>query len=125
MLVQSEELKRSVRDYWNADPCGTWTSEADFGTRAFFDEVERYRYGIEPHIAEIAQFDKWQGKRVLEIGCGLGTDLTQFARGGARTVGLDLTPRAAEIGRDRFAVYGLEGDFTNADAENLPFVDES
>jgi ubiquinone/menaquinone biosynthesis C-methylase UbiE len=55
----------------------------------------------------------------------MGTDLLQFARGGACCTGIDLTPRSVEITRHRFALYGLPGDFTLSDAEHLPFRDES
>jgi ubiquinone/menaquinone biosynthesis C-methylase UbiE len=76
-------------------------------------------------MKEAMGFDHYGGKRVLEIGCGTGTDLLQFARGGAQVTGLDLTPRSVEIARRRFAVYGCEGNFAIGDAENLAFPDES
>jgi len=55
----------------------------------------------------------------------MGTDLLQFARGGARCVGIDLTPRSIEITRHRFQLYGAEGDFMISDGERLPFHDAS
>jgi ubiquinone/menaquinone biosynthesis C-methylase UbiE len=55
----------------------------------------------------------------------MGTDLLQFARGGARCVGIDLTPRSIEITRHRFRLYGAEGDFMISDGEHLPFHDAS
>jgi ubiquinone/menaquinone biosynthesis C-methylase UbiE len=71
------------------------------------------------------EFEKFRGKRLLEIGCGMGTDLLQFARGGARCTGIDLTPRSVEITRHRFKLYGAGGTFMISDGERLPFRSES
>jgi ubiquinone/menaquinone biosynthesis C-methylase UbiE len=122
-----EEEKRRARLQWSEDPCGSHLArEHELGTRAFFDEVERQRYAeYAPWMRSVMGFDRFAGARLLEIGCGMGTDLLQFARGGARCTGIDLTPRSVEITRHRFALYGLPGDFTLSDAEHLPFRDES
>jgi 2-polyprenyl-3-methyl-5-hydroxy-6-metoxy-1,4-benzoquinol methylase len=53
-------------------------------------------------MPRLMEFEKFRGARLLEIGCGMGTDLLQFARGGARCTGIDLTPRSVEITRHRF-----------------------
>lgn len=117
----SEQLKARVRSWWNARPCGIEVSRQAEGSRAFFDEVARHRYTQEAHIPEVFDFASWQGKRVLEIGCGLGTDLSRFAEAGAWCVGIDLTPRAVELSALHLAGRGLVGRFANADAESLAF----
>ena len=61
-----------VRNYWNARPCNIRHSPAPTGTREYFDQVESRKYKVEPHIPDFAEFDKWKGKSVLEIGCGGG-----------------------------------------------------
>jgi ubiquinone/menaquinone biosynthesis C-methylase UbiE len=76
-------------------------------------------------MPEIMEFDKFHGSRLLEVGCGMGTDLLQFARGGAVCTGVDLTPRSVEISRNRFDLYGIPASFSLSDAERLPFKDES
>jgi ubiquinone/menaquinone biosynthesis C-methylase UbiE len=122
-----EEEKQRARQQWSEDPCGShYAREHELGTRAFFDEVERQRYAeYAPWMRSVMGFDQFAGARLLEIGCGMGTDLLQFARGRARCTGIDLTPRSVEITRHRFALYGLPGDFVLSDAEHLPFNDES
>ena len=77
----SELLKAEVKDYWNDNPCGTQFTGLQWGSREFFDEVERFRYDVQPFMADVMEFNKHKGERLLEIGCGLGTDLLQFARG--------------------------------------------
>jgi ubiquinone/menaquinone biosynthesis C-methylase UbiE len=119
------ETKEAVRNYWEAAPCGSSLTTAEPGSRAFFDEIEAARYRLEPFIPKFAEFESWRGKRVLEIGVGLGTDFVRFARGGARVSGIDLTEASIELVRQRLALEGLDADLRVADAEALPFSDAS
>jgi SAM-dependent methyltransferase len=126
-LTPIDEYKRRARDQWTADPCGSnVASDLAFGTRDYFDRIEDYRYRVYgPWIKDTIGFHRHPRKRVLEVGCGTGTDLLQFARGGASVVGIDLTPRSIEITRQRFQVYDLDGEFALGDAEDLAFPDHS
>jgi ubiquinone/menaquinone biosynthesis C-methylase UbiE len=119
--------KLRAREQWGQDPCGAESDrEHELGTREFFDEVERYRYQqYAPWMPRLMEFDHFRGARLLEVGCGMGSDLLQFARGGARCVGVDLTPRSVEITRHRFKLYGADGSFMISDGEHLPFQSES
>ncbi len=119
------ELKERVRQFWQAHPCGSKFSDAEIGTREFFDRVERHRYEKEWHIPLAADFAATKGLRVLEIGCGVGTDGLQFARAGAIYTGVDLTEAAIDLARSNFASAGLRGEFRVADAEQLDFPDET
>ncbi len=58
-----------VADFWDARPCNVRHSTAPVGTRQYFDEVEARRYFVEPHIPIFAEFPRWSGKKVLEVGC--------------------------------------------------------
>ena len=120
-----EELKERVRVFWQAHPCGTKFSDAEIGTPEFFERVEAHRYEKEWHIPAAADFQNTRGLRVLEIGCGMGTDGAQFAKAGAIYTGIDLTDAAVELARKRFQVSGLKGEFHVADAERLDFPDAS
>ena len=119
--------KQRARDQWTHDPAGAVYGRAhEFGTREFFDEVERHRYEeYAPWMPEVMGFDDFAGQRLLEVGCGMGTDLLQFARGGAKVTGVDLTPRSVETSRHHLELFGQPGDFALSDAEKLPFADES
>jgi len=94
------------------------------GTREYFDEVEARKYFVEPHIPLFAQFERWAGKKVLEIGCGIGTDTVSFARHGAQVTAVDLSERSIDVARQRARVFGLDGSirFFQADAEHLSSV---
>ena len=89
----------------------------------FFKNTEKYRYSSYPYFKELMEFDKYSGKKVLEIGVGEGVDHTQFARYGAKVNGIDLTPLHVKITRDRFKYLNLETNLLIADAEDLPFPD--
>src|SRR5450432_397945 len=119
------QLKERVRAFWQANPCGTKFADAEPGSRRFYELVEEHRYEKEWHIRAAADFAGARGLRVLEIGCGLGTDGAQFANGGADYTGVDLTAAAVELARKRFELFNLRGEFRTADAENLDFPDES
>ena len=125
-MVIAEEKQRA-REQWGRDPAGAaYGREHEIGTREFFEAVERHRYTeYAPWMPEVMGFDQFAGQRLLEVGCGMGTDLLQFARGGAKVTGVDLTPRSIEISKQHLGVYGERGDFAISDGENLPFADES
>jgi ubiquinone/menaquinone biosynthesis C-methylase UbiE len=122
-----EAEKQSARDQWGEDPCGeVYGREHEFGTREFFDAVERHRYEeYAPWMPSVMGFNEFAGARLLEVGCGMGTDLLQFARGGAQVTGADLTPRSVEISQKRFRLYDVPASFVITDGERLPFADES
>jgi 2-polyprenyl-3-methyl-5-hydroxy-6-metoxy-1,4-benzoquinol methylase len=113
----------TVREYWNARPCNIRHSPKPVGEREYFDEVEARKYFVEPHIPRFAEFPRWRGKRVLEVGCGIGTDTINFARAGAQVTAVDLSDRSLEIARRRAEVYGLPSiRFVQANVEELGTV---
>ena len=84
--------------------------------------TEEERYSIYPWLYEAAEFRRHTGERVLEIGCGTGSDLLQFAKHGALATGVDLTSKHVELACQR---AGRLAVVQRADARHLAFVDES
>ena len=125
MPEPASNLKERVRAFWQANPCGVKFADAPPGTRKFYELVEAHRYTKEWHIPIAADFKSARGLKVLEIGCGLGTDGAQFAEAGADYTGVDLTEAAVELARKRFETFGIAGKFETADAEQLQFEDNS
>src|SRR5213078_293758 len=110
-----------VQRYWDTRPCNIRHSTKPVGTREYFDEVEARKYMVEPHIPGFAEFDRWRGKRVLEIGCGIATDTINFARAGAHVTAVDISDESLKLARRRAEILGLSDriDFVEADAEEL------
>lgn len=112
---------QNVRNYWNARPCNIRHSSAEIGTEEYFNQVEARKYFVEPHIPDFAEFEKWRGKKVLEVGCGIGTDTINFARAGADVTAIDLSSESLALAKKRAEVFGLSDciSFYEADAEHL------
>lgn len=125
MADPNAKLKERVRAFWQENPCGIKFADAPPGSRRFFELVEEHRYTKEWHIPLAANFASARGLKVLEIGCGMGTDGAQFAKAGADYTGVDLTEAAIELAQMRFELFGLGGKFKTADAENLDFSDNA
>jgi len=119
--------KRAVKKHWDNEPCGTRNISFDEESklRENFEKIEKRRYRLECCIFRYAQFEKWKDKNILEVGCGAGTDLLQFARAGANITAIDLSTKSAPLAKLRLQLYGFQGDVLNGDAENLPFLDNS
>jgi 2-polyprenyl-3-methyl-5-hydroxy-6-metoxy-1,4-benzoquinol methylase len=111
----------TVASYWDKRPCNIRHSPSEPGTKKYYDEVEARKYFVEPHIPGFADFNKWKGKKVLEIGCGIGTDTINFARAGAIVTAVDLSKESIKIAKQRAEVFGLSDRITfyNANAEEL------
>ena len=113
-----------VREYWDRRPCNIRHSPKPIGSPEYFDEVEARKYFVEPHIPRFAEFEKWRGKKVLEIGCGIGTDTMNFARHGASVTAVDLSEKSLAVAGQRAAVFGLQNNirFYHGSAEELHSV---
>ena len=111
-----------MQRYWDARPCNLRHSTAEVGSRQYFDEVEVRKYFVEPHIPAFAEFAKWKGKKVLEIGCGLGTDSINSPAPAPTRRSSSCHRRASTLCKRRFEVMGLNGTFHQGDAERLPKI---
>jgi len=109
----------TVKEYWNDRPCNIRHSKKEIGTKQYFDEVENKKFFAEPHIKTFTEFDRWNGKKVLEIGCGLATVGINFASHGANYTGVELSDESLKLAKQRFDVYDLQGKFFSGNAEHL------
>jgi ubiquinone/menaquinone biosynthesis C-methylase UbiE len=114
-MKQIEEVKK----YWDARPCNIRHSQKSIGSKEYFNEVEKRKYLVEPHIPKFAQFNKWKGKEVLELGCGIGTDSINFVKAGAKLTVVELSKESLDLAKKRFKVFGLEAKFYEGNIENL------
>lgn len=119
-----EEYKTQIQTNWSKAPCGANYSSGDALTPEFFRETAEFRYRSHPWILEEICALSLQGKRMLEIGYGIGIDHLSLADAGAELVGVDLTARHTEITRARFDHREHVSRLTIGDGENLPFAND-
>ena len=110
-----------VREYWNRHIHDLEITTHPVGTPGFFADLEQYHFEKLHHLPRLIDFDAYRGRQVLDVGCGAGTDLVRFARGGAIVTGVDISASAIELARSNFAQQGLAADLRVADGEQLPF----
>lgn len=115
MIATIEEVKK----FWNDRPCNVRHSSKEVGTEEYFNEVERKKFFVEPHILGFTNFEQWNGKKVLEIGCGLATAGINFALSGSDYTGVELSEESLSLAKKRFEVFGQTGTFYSGNAEQL------
>jgi 2-polyprenyl-3-methyl-5-hydroxy-6-metoxy-1,4-benzoquinol methylase len=112
-----------VQQYWDTHPCNIKHSSEPIGTKTYFDQVRKRKYFVEPHIPHFAEFDLWENKKVLEIGCGIGSDTQSFAEAGARITAVDISEQSLAITKKRMKIFDLNHiHFYHANAEELTKV---
>ncbi|MDE1924845.1 MAG: methyltransferase domain-containing protein [Patescibacteria group bacterium] len=122
MDAAAEPTLDDVRAFWDRRPCNVKHSPKLVGTKEYFDEVDQRRYFVEPHILHFMEAEKWRGKKVLEVGCGIGTDTSVLAKAGAKVTGTELSQASLDIAKQRFAVSGLTVQFYLANGEEMSRV---
>jgi glycosyltransferase involved in cell wall biosynthesis/ubiquinone/menaquinone biosynthesis C-methylase UbiE len=126
-LDTGDAYKDETQRQWDNDPCGShYVTGTPRHTLDWFTKVEDHRYGeYGPWMPEVMEFSRHAGEEVLEIGGGMGTDLAQFAKHGARVTDVDLSSGHLQLAQENFELRGLQGRFVHQDAETLPFPDNS
>ena len=116
----------TIAQYWNGRIHDLEMTDRPVGTREFFDDLDDYRFDKLHYLPVLVDFSGYAGKQLLEVGCGIGTDLVRFARGGALVTGVDLSQTAIDLARRNFDEHGVAAaNLEVANAEALPFADNT
>jgi hypothetical protein len=92
--MNSALAQEQVRQYWDGRPCDSDLSDQNRLWREYFLDIERQRYDLQPHILDVISKIDWRGKRVLEIGSGVGSGArTIIGRGGVYTGSMSIGRR--------------------------------
>ncbi|MDX2139545.1 MAG: methyltransferase domain-containing protein [Chloroflexota bacterium] len=131
---QDEQLKSQVSDYWNTNPMD-YNVTPDAGSREYFLELDRKnsKWGTpmegstHPDAQGLIDYERdIAGKRVLEVGIGLGSLFGSLARRASLALGVDLTAFGTQMSKRRAQLFDLPHMHPiHADAERLPFEDEA
>ena len=114
-----------IKKYWDNQPCNINHSKKKFLSKEYFNEVRKKRFFVEPHILDFADFKSFKNKKVLEIGCGIGTDGVEFIKHGANYTGVELSENSLNIFKKRIKILKLSHLKSNlilSSAENLKNV---
>lgn len=130
MTVTAEQMAKgsdieAVRRYWEAHVHEWKVARSEPGTQEFFEEIEAYRFEKLSYLPRLVNFNGYADQRVLDVGCGVANDLSRFARGGARVVGVDLAQHSIDLAKRNFQQRGLAGEFFVMDGEHLDLPDDS
>lgn len=123
--LDADTLLDRVQHYWNERIHDLEMTSHAPGTPEFFADLDEYRFDKLRYLPEVVDFNGYAGERLLEVGCGIGTDLVRFARGGARVTGVDLSETALALAQENARHAGVSMRLELANGENLPFRDES
>ena len=118
-------IQRDVRKYWDAHIHDLDVTTHPPGTAGFFSDLEQYHFEKLHHLPRLVPFDRYAGRRVLEVGCGAGTDLIRFARHGAIATGVDVAPSSIALARQNVRHERLAASLLVADGEALPFSNDA
>jgi ubiquinone/menaquinone biosynthesis C-methylase UbiE len=124
-LSHGDSRIEAVESYWDRHVDDWKIASHKPGTPGFFRETEQYRFEKLHYLNDRVPFGEWDGSDILEVGCGLGNDLSRFAVAGARVTGIDISSRAIELSRANFEQRSLSGTFTQMNGEDLQFEDDS
>lgn len=129
------DVQSGNADWWTRNPMAyDWrgTVTAARGTAGWYDEIDArfihgarlFAHNVRP-FDRVIPFDRLAGRRVLEIGCGMGLHTELFARAGARVSAVDISETSVAFTGNRLALKGLHAEVSRVDAEKLPFDDNS
>lgn len=122
---ENKALLEQVRAYWNEHIHDLEIATHPIGSAGFFQELDEYRFDKLRYLPELVDFSGYRGKRLLEVGCGVGIDLVRFAKGGAKLTGVDLAEVSIDLAKKNFKNNGLEADLQVMNGEDLLFEDDS
>lgn len=120
--MKPHELKLEVQKQWNRTPCGSTDVPNKTDTLDYFDAISKNRYErTDPWLKNVIPFSTGCGKRVLEIGFGMGTDLLSWRKAGAEVYGIDITQEHYRLAKRNFELHGEIANLQLADAADIPF----
>jgi ubiquinone/menaquinone biosynthesis C-methylase UbiE len=123
----SNPTSEQIREFWEKNPLCANLIPHPLGSEPYFQYFDLLREGIESvaRSYQLHEYRNFKGKRVLDVGAGNGYVLGKYAVEGAVVSGIDITPTAIDLCEKRFRYARLRGDFRIAQAEALPYEDQT
>jgi len=124
-LALHDPQLEAIRKYWNEHIHDLAIAKHPVGTKGFFADLDEYRFDKLRYLPNVVDFNAYRGKKILEIGCGVGIDLIRFAKGGAHVTGIDLAQQSIQLAKKNFEYNALKADLRLMNGEALEFADNS
>lgn len=98
----------NCQEFWDENPCNARHASRDQFARQYFADVRDKKLRAEPHLIPFMDLEEVAGKRILDVGCGLGTQAVLFALSKALVTATDLSPRSLALAREHADVCGVD-----------------
>jgi len=95
--------KEAIEEYWNRGPCNAWWGEKGWN-------ITEHKRDVEPHIWPWSDFPRWKDKKVLVLGCGIGTMTIEFARWAKKVVAVDISGDSILKAKERAIEAGVDSN---------------
>jgi ubiquinone/menaquinone biosynthesis C-methylase UbiE len=123
--MNQPDLISRIAAYWDEHIHDLSITTHEVGTPGFFEQLNEYRYDKLNYLPRVVDFSSYQGRNLLEVGCGTGIDLARFARGGAKVTGIDLSKTAIDLARKNFEQSEQHADLCVMNGECMQFADNT
>jgi SAM-dependent methyltransferase len=119
------QKQKEVEQFWDAKPCDSDTSDEALHSKEYFNAIEKERYRLQSHILDLLPSLDLNGKKVLEIGTGAGTDARTIIAMGGDYTGINVDAGSSEMTRRALEVFDLSGEVCHASALDIPYQPET
>ncbi len=124
-LQLDDPVLRQIQTYWNEHIHDLELARHPVGAVGFFADLDEYRFDKLRYLPQVVDFSAYKGKRILEVGCGIGIDLIRFARNGANVTGIDLAQQSIDLAKQYFKHHNVPGKLQLGNGEQLKFDDNT
>ena len=124
-MANDNSLLASIAAYWDEHIHDLAITTYPVGTPEFFRQLDEYRYEKLNYLTRLVKFPAYEGKSVLEVGCGAGIDLVRFAGGGAKVTGIDLSKTAIDLASKNIDQSRQNADLRVMNGECMQFRDNT
>jgi len=115
-----------TKKHWEGSPICDYEVKEEKFSKDYYERIDEINLkDNNPFNLHLFHFDRVKEKTVLDVGCGAGFLVRQYARNGARIFGIDFTDISVKRSSLSLKVYQLPGHIMQANAEELPFKDSS
>jgi ubiquinone/menaquinone biosynthesis C-methylase UbiE len=121
--MSQAKLISQIAAYWDEHIHDLTITTDPVGSLGFFQQLDDYRYEKLNYLPRLVNFSSYQGKKVLEVGCGAGIDLVRFARAGAIITGIDLSKTSIDLARKNIDQNGMKAELYVMNGEDMHLPD--